>query len=107
MIANPAAGGAGLNLLGYPPGHPELASTDCTLSMYMSQNWSSIHRRQSEARNHRRGTRKPIRYLDFVVAGTIDETIRVRVLKKIEASYSISDVREILRAIRDGVVDEE
>jgi SNF2 family DNA or RNA helicase len=107
FVGNPAAGGVGVNLLGYPPGHPEEATTNANHVIYFSQDWSSIKRSQSEDRAHRRGTREPVRITDLCVAGTIDEEIRARVIKKRTIAFEILDVRNILKAVIKGVVDEE
>jgi len=107
FIGNPAAGGTGLNLLGYPPKRPDDAQTNCTHIIYFSQGWSSIHRSQSEDRAHRRGTRVPVRITDLCVPGTIDEEIRTRVLKKRMIAYAVSDVKEILRNVLRGVLDND
>lgn len=99
FLGNPAAGGTGLNLLGYPPGHPEAANTNCDHVVYFSQNWSSTARSQSEDRSHRRGTRVPITITDLCVAGTIDEEIRTRVTDKRLHALEVSDVRNILKSL--------
>lgn len=99
LIGNAAAGGTGLNLLGYPPGRPEDSETNCDHVIYFSQDWSSLKRSQSEDRAHRRGTRNPVRITDLCVPETIDEEIRVRVLDKRRAAFEITDVREILKGI--------
>ena len=102
FIGNPAAGGTGLNLLGYPPDDPSIP-TNCTHTIYMSQNWSSIHREQSEDRGHRRGTRVPVRISEIIVPGTIDSTIAERVMKKRLDAMSTLDVRQILLDIKSAL----
>lgn len=99
MVANPAAGGTGLNLLGYPPHGGEDVDTNCNHHIHYANDWSFIKRDQADARSHRKGTRVPIRITDLVVPETIDEEIRVRVLKKKMTSWDLTDVREILRAV--------
>lgn len=102
FIGNPAAGGAGLNLRGYNPateGTPEDHGSNCTRVVYYSQNWSMVHRAQSEDRAHRRGTRVPVTYIDLCVPGTIDEEIRGRVVGKRVDAASIQDVREIMNRV--------
>lgn len=101
-LANQAAGGVGLNLLGYPIGKPELSDTNCTRMIYYSQDWSFVKRDQSEARAHRRGTRVQLRVSDLVVPGTIDEQIRVRVVQKKIQALSLQDLREVLISLREG-----
>lgn len=99
LIGNPAAGGVGLNLLGYPPHDGDGHTTNCNHVIYYAQDWSYIKRAQSEDRAHRRGTRANVRITDLVVPDTIDEEIRVRVLKKKMAALEVSDIREILESI--------
>lgn len=98
LVGNPAAGGVGLNLLGYPPGH-ENVETNCDHVIYYSQNWSATARSQSEDRAHRRGTRQNVRYTDLCIPETIDEEIRTRVLNKIANAMEIQDLREILKKL--------
>jgi SNF2 family DNA or RNA helicase len=104
FVGNAAAGGCGLNLLGYPPGAGDDCLTDCTHMIYYSQNWSSVIREQSEDRAHRRGTRRPVRITDLMVAFSIDEQIRERVTEKRLDALSVTDVRHILEAVRTGVL---
>lgn len=98
FIGNPAAGGTGLNLLGYPPGEEDVES-NANHVVYFSQNWSPTARSQSEDRAHRRGTREPVRITDLCVPQTIDEEIRNRVLEKRINAYEIADIREILQNV--------
>jgi SNF2 family DNA or RNA helicase len=113
FLGNPAAGGTGLNLIGYPPpGHeiysrngkktPDDWETNCNHVIYYSQNWSPTARSQSEKRAHRRGTREPVRVTDLVVPGTIDHEIRVRVLAKQIRALEVSDLRKILDSVLTG-----
>jgi SNF2 family DNA or RNA helicase len=104
FLANPAAGGTGLNLLGYPPGQGEDYETNCDHEIYYSQNWSPTARSQSEARAHRRGTRQPVRITDLCVPNTIDEEIRTRVLEKRLNAATIADLRGLLSNIFKGVI---
>lgn len=102
FIGNAAAGGTGLNLLGYDHSQPceGTPETYCDSVIYYSQNWSSTNRSQSEARAHRRGTKVPVVYTDLVVKGTIDEDIRERVLHKRESAASIQDVRTLVERFK-------
>lgn len=95
FIGNPAAGGTGLNLLGYNPANPEM-ETNCDNVFYYAQNWSAVARSQSEDRAHRRGTRTNVRITDICIPCTIDEDIRARVVDKITTALEISDIRKIL-----------
>jgi SNF2 family DNA or RNA helicase len=104
-VGNAAAGGIGLNLIGYPP-HDESVDTNCDHVIYFSQNWSPTARSQSEDRPHRKGTRVNVRVTDLCVPGTIDEEIRARVLQKRMNAYEISDVRQILVNVLRGKINE-
>lgn len=105
LIGTAASGGAGLNLLGYPPGRGDEFDTDCTHIMYFSQNWSRIHRDQSEDRAHRKGTRRQVRISDICIPNTIDEQIRLRVLGKRKNAWEVADLREIMAAITGGMLN--
>jgi len=106
FIGNPAAGGVGLNLVGYDWKYPETAKdTNCGHVIYYSQNWSPTARSQSEDRSHRRGTRVHVRYTDLVVPGTIDEEIRVRVLQKHQMALEVQDVRNIMKVVLETIPD--
>lgn len=96
FIGNPAAGGTGLNLLGHDPKNPDDYDTDATMSVYIAQNWNAVHRSQSEDRNHRRGTRKPVRVVTLCCPGTIDEDIHDRVSSKRQVALEIGDVKALL-----------
>lgn len=98
FIGNPSAGGTAINLWGYNPERPEM-TTNCDRVIYYSQNWSMPVRSQSEDRCHRIGTRKSVRYTDLVVAGTIDEEIRARVLGKKMRAIEMQDLREVLERV--------
>jgi SNF2 family DNA or RNA helicase len=99
FVGNPAAGGTGLNLLGYPPGNPDNFETNCNHVIYFSQDWSYIKRAQSEDRANRRGTRVQTRITDLVTPATIDEEIRARVVGKQISALKVSDLREILQNV--------
>lgn len=99
FIGNAAAGGTGLNLLGYPPQQPELSDCNVTLEVFYSQNWSAVQRSQAEDRAHRRGTRTNVRIVDPQVPNTIDAEIRKRVVDKRKDASTISDLREILGSV--------
>lgn len=108
-IANPAVAGAGLNLLGYDwwNGADAKLDTNADWTVYMSSDWSSIKRGQSGERNNRKGTRVQVRETDIVVAGTIDEQIRCRVVAKQMAAMQAQDVRAILHAVLTGEINDE
>lgn len=102
FIGNPAAGGTGLNLLGYDKENID-DPMNCNQVIYYSQNWSMVHRSQSEDRSHRMGTRVPIQYIDLVVPGSIDEEIRYRVLQKRQVALVIQDVRDIMIRVLESI----
>ena len=99
FVANPSAGGTGLNLLGYDKLNPEAYDTDCTWNIFYSKSWSSIEYRQAAKRSHRKGTRRPVRITTMVTPGTIDETVHHRVNAKIEHANDVQDLREILSEV--------
>ena len=99
FIGNQRAGGTGINLLGYNPKAEVLQDTDATQTIYFAMNWSAVTRSQSEDRNHRRGTRKPVQQITMVVPETIDTEIYERVCQKRATALEISDVRAILTSI--------
>jgi len=100
ILANPASGGSGINLLGYDRTREDEYTTYAGHVIYMSSNWSAIQRSQAEDRAHRRGTRNNVRITDVMVSGSIDEMIRDRVQGKIKAAKSIQDIGEILAMLK-------
>ena len=106
FVGNPAAGGTGLDLWGHIPtwdGTDKDHGCDTRFVIYYSQNWSMIHRSQSEDRAMRRGTRASVQYLDLIVPGTIDEEIAVRVTKKKMNALELQDVRAVMQRILESV----
>lgn len=99
FIGNAAAGGTGLNLLGYPPQQPELSESNVTQEIFFSQNWSAVQRSQAEDRAHRRGTRTNVRIIDLQVPQTIDDEIRKRVVDKRQNAYEIQDLTDVLKSV--------
>jgi len=110
FIGNPAAGGVGLNLLGYDyrqqSNREDARLTNCNHEVYYSQNWSLTARAQSEDRAHRTGTRKSVRITDLCIPGSIDEEIRVAVMGKIKTANKIQDVRHILEKILNPAIED-
>lgn len=102
LVCNAQTAGEGLNLLGYDRDDPN-SNTYCDRAVFFSQNWSSILRSQAEDRVHRRGTKLPVRIIDLVCTGTIDEEIRERVVEKTRMAKSLTDVREILSRILGSI----
>lgn len=99
FIGNPAAGGTGINLLGYDINNIDTSTTNANHVIHYSQDWSMVKRAQCDDRCHRRGTRQNVRYTDLCVPGSIDEEIRARVLKKRITAYAIQDVRDIFTRV--------
>jgi len=77
FVANPAAGGTGLNLQG-----------ECRTVIYYSNSFNAIDRWQSEDRVHRIGAKHQITYIDLIARGTID----TRILNNLRDKKSISDL---------------
>lgn len=98
FVGTAGSGGAGLNLIGYPPHAGDDYDTDCTHIIYYSMDWSSIKRSQSAARAHRRGTRRNVRITDLMVPRSIDEQIRIKVMGKQMHAIEVSDLRKIMNA---------
>lgn len=99
IIINPQCGGEGLDLIGYDKVDPENSKTYVNREVFFSQNWSSILRAQAEDRAHRRGARVPVQITDLVVPGSIDDEIRRRVKDKQIMADSVTDLREIMKAL--------
>lgn len=99
FVGNPAAGGTGLTLLGFPPKNPVFSSCNANHTIYFSGDWSTLKRMQSEDRNHRRGSRCQVRVSDLCIPNTIDEQIRARVHEKRISALEISDIRSLLQAV--------
>lgn len=99
FLANQQAASTGVNLLGHDG--TDACETQCDTVVYYSQNWSFLLRDQSEARAHRRGTKSNVQIIDLSVPNTIDEEIRNRVIQKKTLSNSLTDVRELLKGIRE------
>jgi len=70
FVANQATGGVGLTL--------NVAS----LSIYLSNNFNFVHRKQSEDRNHRIGQENKVLYIDILAEGTIDNEIMTAIKNK-------------------------
>jgi len=70
FVSNQATGGVGLTL--------NVAS----LSIYMSNNFNYVHRKQSEDRNHRIGQTNKVLYIDILAENTIDNDIKTAINNK-------------------------
>jgi non-specific serine/threonine protein kinase len=103
FIGNPAACREGLNLLGYDTTSPIPGSMNVDHVIRYSSNWSMVQRAQSEDRCHRIGTRRNVRYTDYVCADTIDQEILTRVQNHIKTAESIQDVRQIMARVLEMV----
>ena len=94
MVANPVAGGVGINL------------TASSHSIYFSRSFSFGADTQSEARNYRGGSEihERIVRIDLVTPGTIDELVLERLNAKKELSDSILEAdfnNELLQAMKE------
>jgi len=108
FIGNPACGGVGLDLWGHVPewdGTEKDHGCNTTQMLYFSQNWSMIHRTQSEKRATRKGSRVPVQTTDVVIPSTIDVEIATRVLDKRINANRLQDVKEIMTRILDSIPD--
>lgn len=108
FIGNPACGGVGLDLWGHVPewdGTEKDHGCNTTQMLYFSQNWSMIHRTQSEKRATRKGSRVPVQTTDVVIPSTIDIEIATRVLDKRINANRLQDVKEIMTRILDSIPD--
>lgn len=83
FVANQQAGGTGLTLT---------AAEDV---IYCSNSYNLRDRLQSEDRCHRIGTRHPVRYIDLVAAGTIDESIAQALQRKTSVAAQILNDRNL------------
>lgn len=92
LVANPAAGGAGLNL--------QAAS----LAIYYSQWYALEHRLQSEGRNHRSGSERHARvtYIDLVCRGTVDEIVCRALQRKQDVAEVVTDLRRHLGLLEEA-----
>jgi len=103
FIGNAAAGGTGINLLGYDlrkKYNGKKPKTYCDHVIYFSQNWSPTARSQSEDRAHRRGTVGHVQYTDLMVPLSIDHEIREAVVNKRLNAMKIQDVRRIVERMK-------
>jgi SNF2 family DNA or RNA helicase len=86
FIANPTAGGTGLNLA--------MAST----AIYYSNDFNADTRWQSEDRIHRIGQKNNATYIDLLVPGTIDAKILGALRRKKNVADSVLSIKEILKS---------
>ena len=88
FAGNQQSGGFGINLV------------EATHALYLSNCYSLQERYQSEARNHRIGTTRPVIYSDLVVPNSIDEIVLERIKAKKDLSDLLTDKQEILKTLR-------
>lgn len=88
LVANPAAGGVGLNLQAG------------SLAIYYSQGYSLEHRLQSEDRCHRSGSQihEKVTYIDLIAQDTIDVIVRQALSDKKEVAEIVVDLKRMLQA---------
>jgi SNF2 family DNA or RNA helicase len=84
LIANPGAGGTGVNL------------TEAPYSIYYSRNFNLEHRLQSEARNYRGGStiHKKVTHYDIVAKDTIDQQVTEALHRKENISKTLIDKKK-------------
>lgn len=85
LIANPAAGGTGLNLDG------------AANVVYYTHSFNAEHRWQSEDRTHRATTRHNVTYHDLIAPGTVDVACRSSLNRKENVSeFSMGALRKFI-----------
>lgn len=99
LIAQPAAGGVGLTLLGDQNSEHDA----CTVAFFYSNGYSLGQREQAEARNHRIGQLKKVLYRDYVYENTIEETIAKVLSDKRDVANYMKDVNSIKSILRGNV----
>jgi len=100
FIGNPAAGGLGLNLVGYDYRSPQpKQNTNADWVLWLSHDWSMLKYSQAIDRAHRRNTRNNVRITYFCCPNTIDETIHTVVQNKQAHALDITDLNAILESI--------
>lgn len=100
MVAQPAAGGVGLTLLG----NPDSERDHCSVAYYYSNGLSFGAREQSEARNHRIGQKHKVTYVDWCYQSSLDERIAALLQAKRDLAGEIKDVgaiKELLLGKKD------
>jgi SNF2 family DNA or RNA helicase len=105
MVANQAAAGPGLNLLGYPIGRPDLSPCNACRVIRYVYDYSRINRAQSDARAHRVGTREPVRVQTLVGFGTVEVKINEALDAKEQIAFGMTDVEDILNDMVRGNLD--
>lgn len=78
MVSTQAAGGKGNTW------------TVADLTVYCSNSYDLEHRLQSEDRNHRKGQKKSVTYIDLICRGTVEERIIKALRQKIDLSTAIT-----------------
>lgn len=69
FVGKASAGGVGLNLIG----DQSSQYTSCCAMYFHSNSRNFAHRDQAEARNHRKGSTRPVIYKDYVYKDSVDE----------------------------------
>ena len=92
FVSNQATGGTGLTL------------NKATQTLYVSNSFVLIDRTQSEDRNHRIGQENPVRYVDIVARGTVDESILAAIKSKRDLALYVreqmaKDVHSVLKLL--------
>lgn len=95
MVAQPAAGGVGLTLLG----NQDSENDSCRYSFFYSNGYSLGEREQAEARNHRIGQKQKVLYRDYVYESTIEEAIAKVLQEKKEVADYMKDIESIRKVL--------
>jgi hypothetical protein len=78
MVATQSAGGRGNTWV------------NADLSIYAANGYNLEMRQQSEDRNHRKGQKKPVTYVDLIARGTVEEKIVRALRQKIDLATAIT-----------------
>ncbi len=97
MLCTIAAGGTGITL------------TKARVAVFLQRSWSMIDNIQAEARVHRIGSEQheSVAIIDYITAGTVEETVIGAVEQKSERLEEILRDRELLKRTIQGVIDDD
>lgn len=92
FLGKASAGGVGLNLIG----DQSSEYTSCCAMYFHSNSFNFAHRDQAEARNHRKGSTRPVVYKDYVYKDSIDE----EVLQAVKNKRNVQDMMKSLDTVK-------
>lgn len=84
LVCHPAAMGHGVTLV-------KCGGRPCRFSIYHSMGYSTEHWLQSQDRIHRKGQTSKCTYYVMEAMGTVDQTIRMSLANKVDASRAVLD----------------